>query len=135
MAGTIFPVQFGWRVQMGSTMSNMSNAVVAGLRTTGTGSGGDGICSVGGDLVMVITRLRRSLPAHAGDFFLRRREKVVDGRDKPVHYPCSSDCPYFPFTTFCFCSPSPSMPSVTTSPAFKNVGSASCPARRPAACR
>ena len=33
-------------------MSNMSNAVVAGSRTTGTGSGGDGICSVGGGLVM-----------------------------------------------------------------------------------
>ena len=33
-------------------MSNMSNAVVAGLRTTGTGSGGDGICSVSGGLVM-----------------------------------------------------------------------------------
>ena len=29
----------------------MSNAVVAGLRTTGTGSGGDGICSVSGGLL------------------------------------------------------------------------------------
>jgi len=32
-------------------MSNMSNAVVAGLRATGTGSGGDGICSVSAALV------------------------------------------------------------------------------------
>lgn len=33
-------------------MSNISNAVVAGLRTTGTGSGGDGICSVSGVLMV-----------------------------------------------------------------------------------
>lgn len=52
IAGTIFPVQLGWRVQIGSTMSNMSNAVVAGLRTTATGSGGEGICSVSGSLLM-----------------------------------------------------------------------------------
>ena len=32
--------------------SKMSNAVVAGLRTTGTGSGSDGIWSVRGDLLM-----------------------------------------------------------------------------------
>jgi hypothetical protein len=30
----------------------MSNAVVPGLRTTATGFGGDGICSVSGDLLM-----------------------------------------------------------------------------------
>jgi hypothetical protein len=41
-------------------MSNMSNAVVAGLSTTGTGSGGDGICSVSGALVM--TSLYHLLP-------------------------------------------------------------------------
>jgi hypothetical protein len=29
---------------------------------------------------------------------------------------------YLPFTTFCRCSPNPSIPSVTTSPAFKNFG-------------
>jgi hypothetical protein len=46
MAGTIFPVQFGCPVQIGSTMSNISNAVVAGSTTTETGSGGDGTCIV-----------------------------------------------------------------------------------------
>src|SRR6266481_2346030 len=46
MAGTITPVHFGWTLQMGSTMSNTNNAVVAGLRTTGTVSGRAGICSV-----------------------------------------------------------------------------------------
>src|ERR1700688_4259090 len=58
MAGAFFPVQLGCRVQMGSTMSNMSKAVVAGLRATGTGSGGDGICSVCGELLMGTARLR-----------------------------------------------------------------------------
>src|SRR5579871_6606418 len=52
IAGTILPVQFGCRVQIGSTMSKMSKAVVAALKTTGTGSGGDGICSVRGDVAM-----------------------------------------------------------------------------------
>src|SRR5580692_8090720 len=70
MAGTILPVQFGCREQMGSTMSNMSNAVVAGLRTTGTGSGGGGICSVSGGVVMGITRLQGGRPAYrSGSIF------------------------------------------------------------------
>ena len=57
-------------------MSNISNAVVAGLRITGTGSGGDGICSVCGGLVMGITRLRQCRPAyHYGSFFEARRKK------------------------------------------------------------
>src|ERR1700733_1922575 len=58
IAGTIRSLQFGCRVQMGSTMSNMSKAVVAGLRATGTGAGGDGICSVTGELLMGTARLR-----------------------------------------------------------------------------
>src|ERR1700685_522271 len=45
---------------MGSTMSNMSNAVVDGLSTTGTGSGGDGICSV--SVGLLITPLYHLLP-------------------------------------------------------------------------
>src|ERR1700686_392584 len=98
-------------------MSNMSNAVVAGLRTTGTGSGGDGICSVNGGLVMGTTRLRKSRPAYRyGSLFLGEKEKDEDARDKRGH----DGLHYFPFTTFCFCSPSPSMPSVPTSPAFRN---------------
>src|SRR4051794_20562085 len=32
----------------------MSNAVVAGLRTTGIGAGGDGIWSVSGDVLMLL---------------------------------------------------------------------------------
>jgi hypothetical protein len=39
-------------------MSNMSNAVVAGLRVTGTGAGGDGICSVCDEVLMGTVRLR-----------------------------------------------------------------------------
>src|ERR1700683_2827225 len=58
IAGTIFSVQFGRRAQMGSTMSNMSNAVAAGLRTTGTGSGGGGICIVSEALLMGIARFQ-----------------------------------------------------------------------------
>src|SRR5438094_5825656 len=50
-AGTITPVHFGWALQMGSTMSNTNNAVVAGLRTTRTGSGRAGICSVSNGLL------------------------------------------------------------------------------------
>jgi hypothetical protein len=38
----------------------MSNAVVAGLSTTGTGSGGDGICNV--SAALVITSLYHLLP-------------------------------------------------------------------------
>src|SRR3984885_11513707 len=38
---------------------------------------------------------------------------------------------YLPFTTFCFCSPSPSMPSVTTSPALRNIGSGFMPSPTP----
>src|SRR5580704_9375491 len=75
MAGTILPVQFGWREQMGSTMSNMSNAVFAGSSTTGTGSGGDGICSVREGLVMGNSRLQRSRRAHRYRPLLRQGEK------------------------------------------------------------
>src|ERR1700722_20361744 len=63
IAGAIRSLQFGCRVQMGSTMSNMSNAVVAGLRATGTGARGAGICSVCGELLMGTARLRPSRPA------------------------------------------------------------------------
>src|ERR1700741_3144086 len=75
MAGTIFPVQLGWREQMGSTMSNMSSAVVAGLSATATGSGGDGICSVTEGLVMGISRSQRSRLAHRYRPLLRQGEK------------------------------------------------------------
>src|SRR4029077_13021065 len=54
MAGTITPVHFGWALQMGSTTSNTNNAVVAGLRTTRTGSGRAGICSVSKGLVAAL---------------------------------------------------------------------------------
>src|SRR6202030_3036964 len=54
--------------------------------------------------------------------FLRRGEKVVDARDERGHDDCGARDYFFAFTIFCFCSPSPSMPSVTTSPAFRNVG-------------
>src|SRR6478735_9196676 len=43
--------------------SNMSKAVVAGLRATGTGSGGGGICSVSGDLLMANRPIGAVLPA------------------------------------------------------------------------
>ena len=44
------PVQFGWFLQIRSIMSNTNNAVVAGWRTTLTGSGRAGICSVSNDM-------------------------------------------------------------------------------------
>jgi hypothetical protein len=52
MAGTILPVQLGWREQIGSTMSKINKAVVAASRATGTGSGGAGMCKVSGGLSM-----------------------------------------------------------------------------------
>src|SRR5712691_5107154 len=51
-AGTNCSRHFGWRAQMCSMTSKTSNAVVAGSITTGTGSGGDGICSVSKALLM-----------------------------------------------------------------------------------
>ena len=50
------------------------------------------------------------------------------GRLAGVHDPGGPGClSYFAATTFCFCSPSPSMPSVTTSPAFRNFGAGFMP--------
>jgi len=49
---------------------------------------------------------------------LRRGKKAEDARDKRAH----ESLHHLPFTTFYFRSPSPSIPSVTTSPAFKNAG-------------
>src|SRR5262244_4478937 len=46
IAGTMFLTHLGWDVQVGSTMSNTSNAVLTGFSVTGTGSGIGGICSV-----------------------------------------------------------------------------------------
>src|SRR6476619_4846290 len=47
---------------MWSMTSNISNAVVAGSRTSGTGSGGGGICSVSGDLLMANRPIGAVLP-------------------------------------------------------------------------
>src|SRR6516162_8556278 len=46
IAGTIVLTHLGWDVQIGSTTSNTSTAVLAGFSVTGTGSGIGGICSV-----------------------------------------------------------------------------------------
>src|SRR5215475_6813467 len=46
IAGTMVLTHLGWDLQIGSTMSNTSNAVLAGFSVTGTGSGIGGICSV-----------------------------------------------------------------------------------------
>src|SRR5690242_885042 len=40
------PVHFGWLLQVGSIISEINNVVVAGFRTTRTGSGSAGIWSV-----------------------------------------------------------------------------------------
>jgi hypothetical protein len=44
-------------------MSNMSNAVVAVLSVTGTGSGGDSIWSASGDLLMRDCPIATKLPS------------------------------------------------------------------------
>jgi hypothetical protein len=66
-------------------MSNMSNAVVAGLRTTGTGSGGDGICNVSGGLVMGNYPITTELACILLRLFFEAKRKVVGARDKRKH--------------------------------------------------
>jgi len=62
-AGNIVVMHFGWEVQIGSTISNTSSAVVAALTLTGTASGSAGICIVA--TVLCAPDCAKANPVHA----------------------------------------------------------------------
>src|SRR5262249_38692674 len=104
----------GWDVQIGSTMSNTSTAVLAGLTVTGTGSGiggicnvsigltapvpggaGTGLCAVAGPAYVANARevTRTRINEHMGVLsFLQRNSKplVLNGDISPARRACQS---------------------------------------------